>query len=86
MKSPEAFSPNARSLLPFIGRCRPIRPRHAALPLEEVERRHIEAVLHHEGGNVTHAARTLDIDRVTLYNKIKKYGLRRTDENGTGEG
>jgi len=55
------------------------------LSLDEVERRHIEAVLHHESGNVTHAARTLDIDRVTLYNKIRKYGLRRTEENGTAE-
>jgi DNA-binding NtrC family response regulator len=44
--------------------------------LEEVERRHIAAILEQCGGNVTHAARILDIDRVTLYNKIKKYGLR----------
>jgi DNA-binding NtrC family response regulator len=47
------------------------------LTLDEVERRHITAVLHHTGGNVTQAARTLAIDRVTLYNKIRKYGLRR---------
>jgi DNA-binding NtrC family response regulator len=53
------------------------------LTLEEVERRHITAVLHASGGNVTQAARTLAIDRVTLYNKIKKYGLRRDDEDGT---
>jgi transcriptional regulator of acetoin/glycerol metabolism len=26
--------------------------------------------------NITQAARILDIDRVTLYNKIKKYHLR----------
>ncbi|MEI6667840.1 MAG: sigma-54 dependent transcriptional regulator [Acidobacteriota bacterium] len=56
-------------------------PRHqqsdVTLSLDEVERRHITAVLQHVGGNVTHAARTLDIDRVTLYNKIRKYGLRR---------
>ena len=61
----------------------PVNPRPAAdvtLSLDEVEHRHIEAVLHHVGGNVTQAARTLDIDRVTLYNKIRKYGLRRTDE------
>jgi DNA-binding NtrC family response regulator len=47
------------------------------LTLDQVERRHITAVLHHSGGNVTQAARTLAIDRVTLYNKIRKYGLRR---------
>ncbi|HEX6974163.1 MAG TPA: sigma-54 dependent transcriptional regulator [Vicinamibacterales bacterium] len=50
----------------------------AAAPasLEEVEHRHIAAILEHCGGNVSQAARILDIDRVTLYNKIKKYGLR----------
>jgi len=56
------------------------------LSLDEVERRHITAVLNHAGGNVTQAARTLGIDRVTLYNKIRKYGLRRTDENGGTQG
>ena len=52
------------------------------LTLDEVERRHITAVLQHAGGNVTQAARTLAIDRVTLYNKIRKYGLRRGDDDG----
>jgi two-component system, NtrC family, response regulator AtoC len=47
--------------------------------LEEVERRHVADVLHHTAGNVTQAARILDIDRVTLYNKIRKYGLRKVD-------
>ena len=53
------------------------------LTLDDVERRHIAAVLHQAGGNVTQAARMLDIDRVTLYNKIKKYGLRRGEEAPT---
>jgi DNA-binding NtrC family response regulator len=44
--------------------------------LEEVERRHVAAVLAHTAGNITQAARILDIDRVTLYSKIKKYHLR----------
>ncbi len=51
-----------------------------SLTLEEVERRHVGAVLQHCSGNVTQAARVLDIDRVTLYNKIRKYGLKRYDE------
>jgi len=56
-------------------------PVDVTLSLDEVEHRHIAAVLHHGGGNVTQAARTLGIDRVTLYNKIKKYGLRRVEEH-----
>ncbi len=44
--------------------------------LESVERQHIARILEQTGGNVSQAARILDIDRVTLYNKIKKYKLR----------
>ncbi len=48
--------------------------------LEEVERRHVAAVLGHTGGNVSQSARILGIDRVTLYNKMRKWGLRRDGE------
>jgi DNA-binding NtrC family response regulator len=51
--------------------------------LEEVERRHIAYVLERTHGNVSQAARILDIDRVTLYNKIKKYHLRETESAGS---
>ncbi|HBH03921.1 MAG TPA: Fis family transcriptional regulator [Candidatus Rokubacteria bacterium] len=51
--------------------------------LEEVERRHIAEVLRRTGGNVSHAARILGIDRVTLYSKIKRYELRKEPESGT---
>jgi len=44
--------------------------------LAEVEKRHIAAVLERTNGNVSEAAEILKIDRVTVYNKIKKYGLR----------
>ena len=44
--------------------------------LEEVEKQHIAAVLASTSGNVTRAAEILQVDRVTVYNKIKKYGLR----------
>ena len=40
-----------------------------------MERRHIAAVLSSTGGNITRAAAILKINRVTVYNKIKKYGL-----------
>ncbi len=53
--------------------------------LDEVERRHICGVLHDSAGNISHAARVLGIDRATLYNKMRKYQLRRDGspaENG----
>jgi DNA-binding NtrC family response regulator len=46
--------------------------------LEEIEHQHILKVLEECGGNQTHAAAVLDIDRVTLYNKLKKYGWKKT--------
>jgi two-component system, NtrC family, response regulator AtoC len=49
--------------------------------LEEMERRHIAEVLAHAGGNVSQAARILEIDRVTLYNKMRKYQLRKGGED-----
>jgi DNA-binding NtrC family response regulator len=45
--------------------------------LEDVERKHIETVLKETGWNISRSATVLDIDRVTLYHKIEKYGLKR---------
>ncbi len=44
--------------------------------LAEVEKKHIAEVLDRTEWNITHTARILGVDRVTVYNKIKKYGLR----------
>jgi DNA-binding NtrC family response regulator len=44
--------------------------------LADVEQAQIRVILERTGGNVTRSADILGIDRVTLYNKIKKYGLR----------
>jgi len=66
--------------LPARGEPHPPRPGTMA-SLEEVERRHVAAVLSHTGGNVSQSARILGIDRVTLYNKMKKWGLRRDGED-----
>jgi DNA-binding NtrC family response regulator len=49
----------------------------AGLSLDDVERAHILRVLESCDWNQTRAAKLLDIDRVTLYNKIKKYGFRK---------
>jgi len=44
--------------------------------LEDVERVHIERVLREADHNLSRAARILDIDRTTLYNKLRRYGLK----------
>jgi DNA-binding NtrC family response regulator len=48
-----------------------------ARSLAAMEKDHVARVLHDCGGNVTQAAKVLGIDRATLYNKLKRYGLRR---------
>jgi DNA-binding NtrC family response regulator len=45
------------------------------LTLLELERRHIERVLHAEHGHVERAAGRLGIPRSSLYQKIKKFGI-----------
>ncbi len=45
------------------------------LSLEELEKQHIEHVLQHFDRNISQAAKTLNINRNTLYAKIEKYGL-----------
>ena len=50
----------------------------AGKTLDEMERAHILQVVEECGGNQSHAAEVLDIDRVTLYHKLKKYGWTRT--------
>ena len=51
--------------------------RHAAgESLAEMEKRHIAAVLERTKGNITRAAEILQVDRGTVYNKLKEYGLR----------
>jgi transcriptional regulator with GAF, ATPase, and Fis domain len=61
--------------LPFQLNNRPKVPE--ADSIAEVERQHIINILDRTGCNITRAAEILKIDRVTLYNKIEKYGLRK---------
>ena len=49
--------------------------------LEDIERAHIDRVLEETSWNLSKTARILDIDRTTLYNKIKRYGLREAQAN-----
>jgi transcriptional regulator with PAS, ATPase and Fis domain len=43
------------------------------MPVDELERRNLLAALAATGGNKTRAARLLGVDRVTLYNRLRKY-------------
>jgi transcriptional regulator of acetoin/glycerol metabolism len=45
--------------------------------LADVEKSHILSVLEANQWNITKSAQILEVDRGTLYNKIKSYGLKR---------
>ena len=44
--------------------------------LDDIEHAYIERILRETQHNLSQAARTLRIDRTTLYNKLRRYGLR----------
>jgi DNA-binding NtrC family response regulator len=60
------------------GRARPAGGRSLAL----VEREHIRGVLEETDWNISETARILEVDRGTVYNKIRAFGLER--EHGGG--
>ena len=47
----------------------------SVLPLEEMEKKHIQTVLVSCGGNLTYTAKCLHISRTTLYKKVRDYNL-----------
>jgi DNA-binding NtrC family response regulator len=59
---------------------RPAPARDPTLALTDIERDHIVEVLKRTDWNVTQAAKILDIDRGTLYNKIRRYDLERPEQ------
>ena len=44
--------------------------------LNDLEKTFIRQILNKYDWNISRAAKALQVDRVTLYNKIKKYGLK----------
>ena len=52
-----------------------------ARSLVEMEKRHIGRILDQCDGNVSQAARVLEINRATLHKKIKRYGFSKRSEN-----
>lgn len=59
----------------YAGEGLAIRPEDQVIPLDELERRAIEAALMKFKGNITVAAKKLKIGQATLYRKVKKFGL-----------
>jgi DNA-binding NtrC family response regulator len=47
--------------------------------LDDLEKSHILLILNKYSWNISRAAKALKVDRVTLYNKISKYGLKPSD-------
>ncbi len=47
--------------------------------LDDHEKLHIQRILSKYRWNISRSAKALKVDRVTLYNKIEKYGLKHTD-------
>jgi DNA-binding NtrC family response regulator len=47
--------------------------------LRDAERKHIVGILKHHHWNISRTAKALGIDRVTLYNKIKRYQIREAE-------
>lgn len=60
--------------LPLRNRVRN-EPADAPDSLAEIEKRHIAAVLGRTDWNITRAAELLGVDRATVYNKVKRYGI-----------
>ena len=67
-----------------------IKPEHLSLPepvrcpsfrtqLQHLERRQLEETLARTSGNITAAARLLKLSRSTLFDRLKKLGIRRMD-------
>jgi PAS domain S-box-containing protein len=54
----------------------PASPEVPLVSLQEMERRHIDAVLRATGGQVPKAAEILGLSRTALYDRLKKHGLK----------
>ena len=59
--------------LPFSRRL--LRPTELPKSLKLMEKIHIERILKENDWNISKAARELEIDRQTLYNKMQKYEI-----------
>jgi DNA-binding NtrC family response regulator len=56
---------------------------HGDESLDDNEKHHIAQILIRYNWNISRAAKALRVDRVTLYNKIRKFGLKASDDNAS---
>jgi transcriptional regulator with PAS, ATPase and Fis domain len=66
----------------YVGDMAAVAPQRSERSLAGMEKAHIRAVLDEADWNITRAASVLEVDRGTLYHKIKKYGLQRPGHDG----
>lgn len=71
------ITPDALAYLSSSGYCGSSTTGDESRTLESAESRHIQSILCEEDWNISRAAKVLDIDRSTLYKKIRKYGLKK---------
>ena len=57
----------------------PITSYHSCYSIAEVEKQHILNTLEQNHWNITSTAKTLEIDRATIYKKLSKYGIKRPE-------
>ena len=63
--------------VPIVKLASPPPTENSDLSIDTLESHHIARVLNMTHGNYAKTARLLGIDRTTLYNKVKRYGLSR---------
>jgi len=57
----------------------PITSYRSCFSIAEVEKQHILNMLEQNHWNITSAAKTLEVDRATIYKKLNKYGIKRPE-------
>ncbi|MDR3628291.1 MAG: sigma-54 dependent transcriptional regulator [Ignavibacteriaceae bacterium] len=65
--------------LPFHVSSAHVDTEDGAKSLSSIEKKYILKILNENNWNISRSAQVLEIDRVTLYNKINKYSLRKND-------
>jgi transcriptional regulator with PAS, ATPase and Fis domain len=63
-----------------VAKCGPVRPKSLINSCQAIEREHIQQALTKCNDRRVRAAEMLGVSRVTLYNKMKKYGLMSLDD------